>query len=98
MVTLPKTYYDRYRESAAAVQAAREALDAVERRLESYWRALESASRATKGYLRDEHERAARTYREQALEEAHESVGHLSDALGTWWPNVDRWKKEDAGE
>lgn len=98
MVELPKTYHDRYREASAAVQAAREALDAVDRRLESYWRALESASRSTKGYLRDQHERAARTMREQALEEAKEAVGHLGDALGTWWPTVDRWAQEAADE
>ena len=84
----PKTYHARYAEARAALQAAQEALDAVERRLEGYWRSVEDASRSTKGYLRDRHDAGAEAYRRQALEEAAEAVAHLGDALRAWWPNL----------
>lgn len=81
-------YWERQQEALAALLAAREALDAVQRRLEDYLRHLEGASRVYKGYQRADYMASASRSRTAALEEAREAVSHLGDALTAWWPNL----------
>lgn len=82
------TWYERSQQAKQALQAAREALDAAERRLDGYHRALQSSTRVYRGYQRDEYERSAGVARKAALEELHEAVRHVGDAITAWWPNM----------
>lgn len=80
------SYWDRRQEARACLLAAREAIDALERRLERYW---EATTRDTghQTYLRHEQERYLGQTRDEALREAAEAVEHLTDAVRAWWPD-----------
>lgn len=79
-----KSYGERRNEAKQALQASREALDAVERRLNRYWEAIVQ-DRGHQTYLRLEQERWLRLLREETLEEAAEVARHLQDAIAAWW-------------
>jgi len=81
------SYWDRRQEARACLLAAREAIDALERRLERYW---EGATHDTghQTYRRLELERYLGQTRDEALREAAEAVEHVTDAVRAWWPNT----------
>jgi len=79
-----KSYWDRRQDAKAAILAAREAIDALERHLERYCEVI-SSDTGYKTYLRLEHERHLSNIRAQALMEAGEAAQHLGDAIRSWW-------------
>lgn len=85
---LPKTHFQRHLEAKKALQAAREALDAADRKLEDYYRALQSVSKTYKAYMRQEAEAVAKAARIKAMDEITETVKHLRDAVHVWWPHL----------
>lgn len=85
---LPKTHFQRHLEAKAALQAARESLDAAERRLEDYHRALERVTKTYQAYMRQEAEAVAKAARIKAMDEITETVMHLRDAVHVWWPHL----------
>lgn len=80
------TYWERHQAFSAAVQAAREALDAAERIEEAYW-TLASRAHDPKPYIMDEREKHLRSQKERAIEELEEAIFHVRDAISAWWPN-----------
>ena len=80
-----QTYMERHEAFKAACNAAREALDSLERAEHDYYRQLVTPGQ-TRGYVRQQHESAAGMLKAKAIDEATEIVEHVSDALNTWWP------------
>lgn len=85
----PTTVREKQQAGKACLQAAREAIDVAERKLDGLTESTERLSRASKGYQRDEYESAARFQRQAAMNELTEAVQHLAETVRVWWPHLD---------
>jgi len=81
-----KSYWERRQDAKAALLAAREAVDALEKQLDHYWEAL-TRDTSNRTYLRLEAERHLRNVKGRALLEAAEVTRHVADAVAAWWPD-----------
>jgi len=79
-----KHYWERHEDFKAALQAAREALDAAERAEEAYYGAV-SKPHNPHAYLQAQYEQHRLDKKSRVMNEFYEATCHLKDALRAWW-------------
>lgn len=78
-------YWQQHEAFRAAVQAAREALDAADRAEEAYYAAA-SFPHDPKPYVMESRAKASRIHAHRIMNELDEAIGHVRDAVRAWWP------------
>lgn len=80
-------YYERHQDYQAAVQVAREAIEAADRAETLYYEGI-GRGHDPKGYLMAERRRSAEQDYSRMREELLEAILHLGDALNAWAPDT----------